>query len=97
MHERAPEMNGMVVTRVKLRDLRRDYFLARSDGGRELLMEPYCWCGSALEQDYFCTECDHECRVTLIACADPGALSIAQALVRMNADFHDFEAATLGA
>jgi hypothetical protein len=97
MYESAPETNGMVVTRTKLRDLKRDYFLARSGGGGELLMEPFCWCGSALEQDYFCTECDHKCRVTLIACADPRALSIAQALVRTNADFHNCEAATLGA
>jgi hypothetical protein len=96
MHEHAP-VGGMVVTRIKLRDLRRDYFVARSGGNRELLMEPFCWCGSALEQDYFCTECDHQCRVTLIACADPGALSIAQTLVRTNAEFAKFEAATLGA
>ncbi len=97
MHEPALEASGMVVTRTKLRDLRRDYFLARSGEGAELVMEPYCWCGNALEQDYFCTECDHKCRVTMIACADPRALSIAQALVRTNADFRAFEAATLGA
>jgi len=97
MQESPSEMNGMVVTRTTLRDLKRDYFLARSGGSEELLMEPYCWCGSALEQDYFCTECNHKCRVTMIACADARALSIAQALVRTNADFHKFEAATLGA
>jgi hypothetical protein len=97
MHESPPEANGAVVTRTKLRDSKRDYFVARSGEGDELLMEPYCWCGRALEYDYFCTECSHKCRVTLIACADPRALSIAQALVRTNADFHNFEAATLGA
>ncbi len=87
----------MVITLTKLRELKRDYFLARSGEGKELLMEPFCWCGSALEQDYHCTECGHKCWVALIVCADPGALSIAQELLRTNVDFHNFEIATLGA
>ncbi len=86
----------MIVTRTELRDRKRDYFLARSGDGDELLMEPFCWCGSALEQDYYCTECDHKCYVTLIVCADPGALAIAQELLQTNVDFHNFEVATLG-
>ncbi len=86
----------MILTRTDLKERRSDFFLARSGEGHELSMEPFCWCGSPLEQDYYCTECDHKCRITLIACADPGALALAQELLRTNVDFHNFEVVTLG-
>jgi hypothetical protein len=96
-HERARAWNERIGGHANpAPERKRDYFLARSGDGNELLMEPYCWCGSALEQDYACPECNHQCRVTIIACADPGALSIAQELVRTNVDFRNFEVAMLG-
>ncbi len=97
MSHSAHRTSESVVTGTLLRSRKRDYFLARSGGRNELVMEPFCWCGRALEQDYSCTECGHQCRVTLIACADPVALSIARELVRTNVDFRTFEVATLGA
>jgi hypothetical protein len=83
----------MGITTSGLKDRKRDYFLARSQG-EELEMEPFCWCGKALEQDYFCTDCNHKCNVTLIVCADAGALALAQKLAS-SPDFHKFEVETL--
>jgi len=79
----------MAITLSQLRDRKRDYFLARSEG-EELQMEPRCYCGKTLEQDYFCTDCNHKCQVTFILCEDPGALALAQKLAG-SPDFHKFE------
>lgn len=95
MSERTPETNA-VVTRTLLRTMKRDHFIARSGGDRELVMEPYCWCGRELGPEYFCTECGHTCQIMLIACADAGALATTKELVRTNADFRNFDIATLG-
>lgn len=86
----------MKLTRKQIRELQRDYFLARSGEGDELVMEPFCWCGAALEPEYECAACNHKCRVTLVLCTDPGALAIAKRLVETSADFRQFEVAALG-
>ncbi len=83
----------MGTTLSKLRNQKRDYFLARSEG-EELQMEPRCYCGRTLEQDYFCPDCNHKCLVTFILCADAGALALAQKLAD-SPDFHKFEVAAL--
>ena len=79
----------MGISKAKLKERQRDYFLARSQG-EELEMEPYCWCGKPLEQDYFCADCNHKCNLTLIACADLKALELAEKLAS-SPDFHKFE------
>ncbi len=79
----------MPVTLRDLKEQKRDYFLARSEG-EELVMEPFCYCGVTLEQDYFCPACRHKCLVTFIACQDPGALRLARKLAG-SPDFHKFE------
>lgn len=79
----------MGITRSALKERKRDYFVASSQG-EELEMEPFCWCGKALDQEYFCPDCNHKCNLTLIACADPGALALAQKLAS-SPDFHKFE------
>jgi hypothetical protein len=83
----------MAITVSELKDRKRDYFLARSQG-EELMMEPFCYCGRTLEQDYFCTACNHKCQVTLIVCEDPGALALANKLAG-SPDFHKFEVEAL--
>ncbi len=83
----------MGVTLSALKERKRDYFVARSQG-EELEMEPFCWCGRPLDQDYFCTDCNHKCNITLIVCGDPGALSLARKLAS-SPDFHKFEVETL--
>jgi hypothetical protein len=83
----------MGVTVSELKDRKRDYFLARS-GGEELDMEPFCFCGKALEQDYFCPDCNHKCNLTLIVCDDAQALALAQKLAS-SPDFHKFEVEAL--
>jgi len=83
----------MGITVRELEDRKRDYFLARSSG-EDLEMEPFCCCGKALEQDYFCTDCNHKCNLTLIVCEDAGALALAKKLAS-SPDFHKFEVETL--
>jgi hypothetical protein len=84
----------MAMTVGELKERKRDYFLARSQDD-ELVMEPFCYCGKTLEQEYFCTDCNHKCHVTLIVCDDPGALALAQKLLAGSPDFHKFEVETL--
>jgi hypothetical protein len=86
----------MAITRDELRTRRRDYFVARVEAG-ELLMEPFCWCGQALDDRYSCAVCNHKCECTFVACADPGALAAMEKLVRGTPEFGKFELAPLEA
>jgi hypothetical protein len=83
----------MGVTPRILKDRKRDYFLARSEG-EELQMEPFCYCGRTLEQDYFCPDCNHKCHLTFILCEDHRTLELARKLAD-SPDFHKFEVDTL--
>ena len=85
----------MAITKDELKNLKRDYFVAHSENG-ELMMEPHCYCGSALENEYYCKGCNHQCNCTFIACDDPEALAMVERLLRGNPDFQKFEVATLG-
>ena len=85
---------SMATSRDELRNQKRDYFIARSENG-ELIMEPHCYCGSVLEAEYYCNECNHKCSCTFIACADPEAFSLAEKLIHGTDDFGKFEAAEL--
>lgn len=84
----------MPVTLHTLKSLRQDYLLAKWEGA-ELVMEPSCACGNALEEDYFCHSCKRECDCTFIACNDPQALSVVEKLIQGNPSFKNFKASLL--
>jgi hypothetical protein len=84
----------MPVSRQKLKDLQQDYFLASWEDG-ELIMEPFCSCGSSLGEDNFCQKCNRECKCDFIACSDPQALSVAEKLIAGNPNFKDFNTSLL--
>ncbi len=85
----------MAITRDELKARKRDYFVASVEDG-ELAMEPFCYCGNALDEQYACAVCNHKCDITFVACADAGALAMMQTLVRSRpADFGKFECAPL--
>ncbi len=84
----------MGITRDELRARKRDYFVARVEDG-ELLMEPFCYCGNPLDDQYYCKPCEHQCSCTFVACADPGATAMMETLVRSRVDFGKFEIAPL--
>jgi hypothetical protein len=84
----------MGITLDELRNLERDYFLARWEN-EELVMEPHCCQGHALEDQYQCNECDRKCMCTFIVCQDSEALAKVESLLRGNPDFRKFEVASL--
>jgi hypothetical protein len=69
----------------------RDYFIAHfEDGG--LVMEPYCSCGEALNEDYFCTVCGRQCTCIEVRCKDREAFDLMETLIRENPRFKNFRA-----
>lgn len=82
---------------VSLEDLKcklLDYYYAHWENG-ELIIEPFCACGNALDEDYFCKECSRECDCRFIACEDPQALNTVEKLVHGNPGFKNFRASLL--
>lgn len=71
-----------------------DYYWAHWEDG-ELVMEPFCACGNALEEDYFCQACKRECDCSFIACEDPEVLDAVEKLVHGNPTFRNFRASLL--
>lgn len=85
----------MAVTRKDLEERRQDYLLAGWENG-ELVMVPFCACGSELEDDYFCGVCHRECDCTFIACSSPEALALVEKLIAGNPNFRNYRASLLG-
>lgn len=82
---------------IKLEDLRtsqQDYYLASWEGN-QLVMEPFCSCGNALDEDYFCKKCDRKCDCTFIACYDPQSLSVVGKMINGNPSFRDHKVSML--
>ena len=85
----------MPVSLETLKAHEKDYLLAYWENGG-LVMEPHCFCGAALEEDYFCGKCSRKCKCKFIACQDPQALTVVQKLLCGNPNFRDYEASLLG-
>lgn len=77
-----------------LKSKRVDYYRAHRENG-ELVMEPTCACGNALEEDYYCHVCRRECDCTFIACEDVEILLTVEKLIRGNPNFRNFQAQIL--
>lgn len=86
----------MPVTFETLKTNQQDYLLAYREAG-ELVMEPYCHCGNALEEDFHCNRCARSCDCTFIACRGPDALSVVEKLIHSNPNFRNYQAALLDA
>lgn len=84
----------MPIKREDLQKKQKDYFLARWEN-EELIMEPFCYCGSPLEEDYFCEKCKRQCTCTFVACKDPETLSVVRKFIHGNPRFREFEASLL--
>jgi len=69
----------------------RDHFRASIEG-EELIMEPFCACGTYLNEEYFCEQCKKQCTCTEIRCADEKTLDLVNSLLQNNASFHNFTA-----
>jgi len=77
---------------LKLRSI--DYLLASTDDG-QLVLEPFCSCGSALDEDYHCAQCGKVCDCKFVACSSTQALGIVEKLISGSPGFRNFEASLL--
>ena len=85
----------MPVTFDQLKARQQDYLVARMEED-QLVMEPFCACGTALDEDYHCPVCQRECDCHFIACADPQAMAIVEKLVQGNPNFKNYLVSLLG-
>ncbi len=77
---------------LKLRAI--DYLLASTEDGH-LVLEPFCSCGSALDEDYQCAQCGKICDCKFVACTGVQALGIVEKLISGSPGFRNFEASLL--
>ena len=72
-----------------------DYMVASIEDG-QLVLEPFCSCGTILDEHYHCPECSKVCDCKFVACSDPQAMAIVEKLIAGNPGFRDFEASLIG-
>lgn len=56
----------------------------------QLVMEPYCSCGSPLDENYHCKKCDKHCKCTDVLCEDQATLTLVEKYVRTSPKFRNF-------
>ena len=66
------------------------YYAYLEDG--ELVLEPYCSCGTQLDETYFCDACKRHCHPTDILCEDEGTLKMVDQYIRTSPKFRKFKA-----
>jgi hypothetical protein len=71
--------------------LDQDFYRAHMENG-ELAMEPFCACGNALNEDYFCTLCQRKCRCELVLCQDQATLDHVRQYIQKASQFSGFSA-----
>lgn len=82
------------IVRIKLEEIKRngkDYFLA-SWREEELVLEPHCFCGQELGEDYFCPVCNKSCTISCFVCVDPQTLAVVEKFIFGHPQFKNFEA-----
>jgi len=84
----------MAITLDDLKARAIDYLLASTEEG-QLVLEPFCSCGSALDEDYYCPGCGKVCDCKFVACTGTQALSIVEKLISGSPGFRGFETSLL--
>ncbi len=84
----------MAITLDDLKARAIDYLLASIVDG-ELILEPFCSCGSCLDEDYQCARCAKVCDCKFVVCSDPQALSTVEKLIAGSPSFRNFKASLL--
>ena len=84
----------MAITPDDLKSRAVDYLLASTAEGH-LVLEPFCACGSALDEDYHCNRCGKVCDCKFVACSDIRALGMVERLISGSPAFRGFEASLL--
>lgn len=78
-----------------LRDHERDYYLGRWEDEGGLVLEPYCHCGSVLEENFVCPSCGRPCSCSYVVCEDARAFEAVEKLINGSPQFRDFETSLL--
>ena len=73
-----------------------DYYEAALENG-ELVMQPYCACGNALDEDYVCGKCHRRCQCNQILCNDEATLERVKSYIRKSSQFSAFKVKLAGA
>ncbi len=84
----------MATTLDVLKSRQVDYLLASIEDG-QLVLEPFCSCGTILDENYHCEECGRDCDCKFVACSSPQSLAIVEKLIAGNPGFRNFEAALI--
>ena len=66
-------------------------FYAHLEDG-QLVMEPYCSCGTPLDESYNCEKCKKHCQCPDILCADQATLNLVEKYMRTSPKFRNFNA-----
>jgi hypothetical protein len=85
----------MAVTRDSLKSQRQDYYIATWEND-ELIMEPFCQCGSELEEDFFCKACNRDCDCSFVLCRDHQALTVVEKFIHGNPNFRNYQLSLMG-
>jgi len=67
-----------------------DYYEAALEKG-SLVMKPYCACGNALNEDYFCDKCNRRCNCHQIVCDNENTLKLVKNYIRKSSQFSAFK------
>lgn len=67
-----------------------DYYEAALEKG-SLVMKPYCACGNALNEDYFCDKCNRRCNCRQIVCDNENTLKLVKNYIRKSSKFSAFK------
>jgi len=75
---------------IEKNELPNDYYEAALEKG-SLVMTPYCACGNALNDDYFCEKCHKRCHCNQIICHDETTLERVKSYVWKSSQFSAFK------
>ncbi|MDD2605416.1 MAG: hypothetical protein RBR20_09645 [Desulfobacterales bacterium] len=69
----------------------QDFYRAHLEND-QLAMEPFCACGNALNENYFCDRCQRKCRCDLVICQDQATLERVRQYIHKASQFSGFKA-----
>ncbi len=84
------------VTKEDMKQNETSYFLASWEDN-QLVLEPYCFCGEMLEENFFCPRCRENRAIDVILCREFKIVGIVEKFIHGNPQFKDFRAYLLKA
>lgn len=81
-----------MATYVDLEELKNKgqaFFLVFSENG-ELVMEPHCFCGEVLEENFTCVKCRQTPEISCFVCKEHELLPVIEKLMRGHPEFRHF-------